>query len=76
MSRKSLSLPKKTTIAQEDRCNLRSKLVGYVMHLQRLTMIGNYPPNCIIAMDKTAAWSGMVGNTTANATGEKDIPLE
>ena len=36
----------------------------------------NYPPSCVIAMDETAVWSDMVGNTTVNATGSKDIPLK
>ena len=32
--------------------------------------------NRVISMDETALWSGMVGNTTVNATGAKDILLQ
>ena len=46
------------------------------MHVRRLTMKENCPPSCVIAMDETAVWSDMVGNTTVNATGSKDIPLK
>ena len=52
--RKNISLRRKRTIAQKDKFNLSNKLVGYVMQVQRLTMKGNYPPNCVIAMNKTA----------------------
>ena len=54
MSRNALSLRRKTTIAQEDPSHLTGKLVGYVVHVQRLTMKGNYQPNCVIALDETA----------------------
>ena len=54
MPRKNISLRRKRTIAQKDKFNLSNKLVGYVMQVQRLTMNGNYPPNCVIAMNKTA----------------------
>ena len=36
----------------------------------------NYPPNYVIAMDKTAVCCNMIGNTSFNVTGEKDIPLQ
>ena len=76
MHRNNLSLRRRTTVAQKDPSHLTGKLVGYVMHVRRLTMKENYPPSCVIAMDETAVWSDMVGNTTVNATGSKDIPLK
>ena len=76
MHRNNLSLRRRTTVAQKDPSHLTGKLVGYVMHVRRLMMKENYPPSCVIAMDETAVWSDMVGNTTVNATGLKDIPLK
>ena len=36
----------------------------------------NFSPDCMIAMDKTAILSDMVGNvTTFDITGTKDVPL-
>ena len=46
------------------------------MHVQRLTMKGNYPLNCVTAMDETAVWLDMVANPTVNATWAKDMPLK
>ena len=54
MSRNNLLLRRMTTIAQKDPSHLTDKLVGYVIHVQRLTMKGNYPPNYVIALDETA----------------------
>ena len=45
------------------------------MHVRRLTMTDHYSPKCVIAMDETAVWSDMVGNTTVNATVTNDIAL-
>ena len=76
MSCNNLSLRSKTAIAQKDPFPLTSNLVGCVMDVRRLAMKGNYPKNCVIAMDKAAAWLGMAGNTTVSPTGAKDIPLK
>ena len=54
MSRNNLLLRRMTTIAQKEPSHLTDKLVGYVIHVQRLTMKGNYPPNYVIALDETA----------------------
>ena len=67
---------RKTTTAQKDKSHLTGKLVGYVIHVRRLTMTGNYTPNCVIPMEEIAVWPDMVGNTSANATGVKDTPLK
>ena len=76
MKRNHLSLPRRTTIAQKDPSHLISKLVGYVMHVQRLSINCNYAPGSIIAMNKTSVWSDMVGNTTINSTGAKEVVLK
>ena len=39
-------------------------------------MKGNYPPNCVIALNKIAVWLDMAGDITFNATGAKDISLK
>lgn len=47
-----------------------------VIHVRSLTMKENYPPNCVISMDKTSVWSDMIRNTTVDGTGVKNKPLE
>ena len=54
IKRNHLSLRRRTTIAQKDPSHLVSKVVGYVMHVQRLSINCNYALGSIIAMDKTA----------------------
>ena len=54
MSCNNLLRQRKTTIAQKDPSHLTGKFVGYVMHVRRLTMKENYPPNCVIPMDEAA----------------------
>ena len=76
MKRSHLSLRRRTTIAQIDPSHLISKLVGYVMHVRRLSINCNYAPGSIIAMDETAVWSDMAGNTTINSTGAKEVALK
>ena len=76
MKRNNLSMRRGTTIAQKDPSHLTTKLVKYFMHVQRLSMKTNFSPDCIIAMDKTAIWSDMVGNVTVNTTGTKYVHLK
>ena len=76
MKRNHLSLRRRTTITQKDPSHLVSKLVGYEMHVRRLSINCNYAPGSIIAMDETGVWSDMVGNTTINSTGAKDVALK
>ena len=76
MKRNHLSLRRRTTITQKDPSHLVSKLVGYVMHVRRLSINCNYSPGSIIAMDETAVWSDMVGNTTINLTSAKEVALK
>ena len=75
MKRNNLSIRRRIIIAQKNSSHLTTKLVKYVMHLQRLSMKTNFSPDCIIAMDKTAILSDMVGNVTFDITGTKDVPL-
>ena len=75
MKRNNLSIRRRIIIAQKNSSHLTTKLVKYVMHLQRLSMKTNFSPDCIIAMDKTAVLSDMVGNVTFDITGTKDVPL-
>ena len=76
MKRNHLSLRRRTTIAQKDPSHIVSKLFGYVMHMRRLSINCNYARGSIIAMDDTAVWSDMVGNTTINSTGPKGVALK
>ena len=68
-------MQRQTTIPQNNPSHLTTKLVKYVMHIQRLPMKTNFSSDCIIAMDKTAVWSDMVGNKMVDTTGTKDVPL-
>ena len=76
MYRNSLSLRRRTTIAEKDPSHLTSKRVGYVLHLRGLSMKTNFLPDCIIAVDETTVWLGMVGSVTVNANSAKDVPLK
>ena len=76
MKRNHLSVPRRITIAQKNPSHLVSKLVGYVMHVRRLSINCNYDPGSVIAMDETAVCSDMVGNTTINSTVAKEVALK
>ena len=39
-------------------------------------MKGDYPLNCVIAIEQTAVWSDIIRNSTVNATEAKDIRLK
>ena len=53
MKRNNLSMRRRITITQKDPSHLTTKLVKYVVHVQRLSMKTNFSPDCIIAMDET-----------------------
>ena len=76
MKRNGLSLRRGTTVAQKNPSLLIDKLVMYAVQIRRLQQKFNYSPGSIIAMDETAVWSDMVGETTVDKTGRKRIPLK
>ena len=39
-------------------------------------MKGDYPSNCVVAIEQTAVWSDIIRNSTVNATEAKDIRLK
>ena len=53
MKRNNLSMRRRTTITQKYPSHLTTKLVKYVVHVQRLSMKTNFSLDCIIAMDET-----------------------
>ena len=62
MKRNNVSMQKRTTIEQEDPSRLMTKLVKYVMHVQRLSMKANFSPDCIMQWLKLPfglTWLGM-----------------
>ena len=71
-----LILRRRTTKAQKDPAQLVNKLVAYAMHVRHLTQTQEFDPGSIIAMDETPVWVDMVGNTTVNKTGAKDVVLK
>ena len=55
---------------------MTGKLVGYIMHVQRLKKQFGFKDNSIIAMDETSVWNDMVSSTTVEQAGAKDVPLK
>ena len=52
------------------------KLVGYAMHVRRLSEKFQLNNSSIIAMDETPIWSDMVSSTTVDLSGTKGVPLK
>ena len=76
MKRNNLSMRRRIAIAQKDSSHLTTKSAKYVIHVRRLHMKRSFSPDCIIAMDKTAVWSDMVGDVTVDTTATKDVLLK
>ena len=75
-NRYSLSLRRKTSVAQKDPEQLVAKLVSYVLRVRRLRMEHGFELGNIIAMDETPVWADMVSNTTLEKTGTKTVTMK
>uniref|UniRef100_A0A1X7TW17 DDE-1 domain-containing protein n=1 Tax=Amphimedon queenslandica TaxID=400682 RepID=A0A1X7TW17_AMPQE len=53
-----------------------SKLVDFIIHLRKLQLSQKYSLNCIFAMDETACWFDMPGDTTIHHTGARSVPVK
>ena len=70
MSRKRLSLRRKTTVCQSIPADCIPKLVSFITHLRQLQLRHNY------RQDETACWMDMPSDTTVNLTGSRSVPLK
>ena len=70
MSRKRLSLRRKTTVCQSVPADCIPKLVSFITHLRQLQLRHNY------RQDETACWMDMPSDTTVNLTGSRSVPLK
>ena len=58
ITRKGLSLRKKTTVCQNSPSACIEKLVDFIMHVRRLRIRHQFMNDSIYAMDETACWMG------------------
>ena len=75
MRRHGFLLRRKTTTARRDPSYLIDWLVSFVIHARRLQHQYNFAPHNVVAMDETAVWNNMFSETTAEATGAKDVQM-
>ena len=75
MTRKGLSLRKKTTVCQPPPSACIEKLVDFIMHVRRLRIRHKFTNESIYAMDETACWMDMPSDTTAHFTGAQSVSL-
>ena len=75
MNRHGLTLSKKTTTCLEVPHELIPKLESYIMLIRRMRTKHHYPLSGIGAMDETACWVDMVGDTTIEQKGAKSISI-
>ena len=76
MRRKGLSLRRKTTVSQCTPSDVFPKLVSYVRYLCSLQVHHNFSHGNIYAMDETACWMDMPGDTTVNSSGARTVSLK
>ena len=76
MKRKNLLLRRKTTVSQSTPAVVVPKLVSIVMHLRSLQILHKFSFSNIIAMDETACWMDMPGDTTVHHSGACSISLK
>ena len=73
MRRKGLSLQRKTTVSQCTHSDVIPKLVSYVGYLCSLQVRHNFSHGNIYAMDETACWMDMQGDTTVNSSSARTV---
>ena len=76
MKRHDLSLRRKTTVSQSVPSDVIPKLVSFILHLRLLQTSRVYSTDSIFAMDETACWMDMPGDTTIAPTGSRSVPLK
>ena len=76
MTRKGLSLRKKTTVCQNPPSACIEKLVDFIMHVRRLRIRHQFTNESIYAMDEIACWMDMPSDTTVHFTGARSVSLK
>ncbi len=74
LRRNNFSLRRRTTVAQKDAPI--EKLANFVVFSSRHIESKNIQPANIIAMDETAVWFDMIGNSTVNARGARSVSVK
>ncbi len=69
MTRKGLSLRRRTTVSQNPPSACIQKLVDFVIRLRKLRLSQTFAHNDIFAMDETACWFDMPSDTTVHLSG-------
>jgi hypothetical protein len=76
MSRNELSVRRRTTIAQKNPNDMIQKMVSFINFMERARERLKATASEIIAMDETAVWFDMVGESTVHSTGAKSISIK
>lgn len=76
MTRKTLSLRRRTTVCQNPPATCIRKLVDFVMRLRKLRLSQKFTDGSIFAMDETACWMDMPSDTTVHFTGSQSVSLK
>ena len=76
LKRYSLSLKRKTTVSQTVPADVIPKLVSFVIHLRTMQKLHKFSYANIFAMDETACWMDMPGDTTLHHAGARTVTLK
>lgn len=76
MKRNKFTLRKRTSLAQKDAQHFMKKLVNFVTFTSRKIAEKNVKACDIIAMDETACWFDMPGDSTVDTVGARSITLK
>ena len=71
LRRNGFSLRKRTTIAQKQPDDIKTKVINYILYTDGLKANHAYPAASIAAADETAVWIDPIQNTTIEKTGAK-----
>ena len=74
-TRHHVTLRKRTTLAQKLPELIIPKLENFILYVRSLRIKKSYLPDDIIAMDETAVWLDMPGETTVDLVGVKSVPI-
>ncbi len=76
MTRKGLSLRRRTTVSQNPPSACIQKLVDFVIRLRKLRLSQTFAHNDIFAMDETACWFDMPSDTTVHLAGSRSVAMK
>ncbi|KAL2099474.1 hypothetical protein ACEWY4_003868 [Coilia grayii] len=76
LKRNNFSLRKRTTMAQSDARHSISKIVNFITYVNHKIAEKKMKDSDVIAMDETACWFDMPGQTTVDTVGVKSVTLK